>query len=523
MLRLLPWAAGALLAVASLGLGSATRSVPRYEVELPGGVPAVVYEPGAWRGVWEAPGLEAPVPVLVLAHGLGGNVGSTSTLARRLARAGYAVVAFDFRGHGRNPRPYDPTSAYARVGLLDDMDAAVLWARMQPHLDGEKVAIAGHSLGASVALEYAANREPGVGAVIAISGTHPLPGTFAPPNALLLWAEHDPDALIALAREAGAALTGFERLVAGRTYGEPARGRAVRMEEIGGTNHLTVLYAAGTARAMVEWLAVAVGPGHRATRQAAGGTDARLVWAGIGLLAALVLLGSLPGVLGARWPRVQVPDARHAGRALGLAALSLLGGSALLWGVDPIASRGPFSFLPVSSGRGPFGLLAFSGGILLTAGILLGEVRSAGMAQSRTWAGAGWLGGFGFVAGAVFASPFWELSLTAERVLPWLAGFALLLPWFGAAEWMLRSPGCRGALFSAAAKGLVLLALLAGAYAGLLPGVILLAVLPLVLLLGVLELVAICVARQEPNPWLAAIVQAAWTAWAFVAVFPRDV
>jgi hypothetical protein len=122
----------------------------------------------------------------------------------------------------------------------------------------------------------------------------------------------------------------------------------------------------------------------------------------------------------------------------------------------------------------------------------------------------------------MFASPFWELSLPAARVLPWLAGFALLLPWFGAAEWMLRPPGCRGALFSVAAKGLVLLALLAGAYAGRLPGVISLAALPLVLLLGVLEIVATSVARQEPNPWLAAIVQAAWTAWAFVAVFPRD-
>ena len=57
------------LAVSLLGLGSATRSVHHYAVEIPGGIPAVVHEPGDPRPFPGLPWSGERLPVVVLAPG----------------------------------------------------------------------------------------------------------------------------------------------------------------------------------------------------------------------------------------------------------------------------------------------------------------------------------------------------------------------------------------------------------------------------------------------------------------------
>ncbi|MCP4004330.1 MAG: alpha/beta fold hydrolase [bacterium] len=168
MIRRLPyWVAAVALLAALIGLSFESRRVAHGFQMLPGQVPVAIWEPGPARGHHAASDFDRPIPVVILCHGFSGNIQMMSTLARRLAGAGYAVITPDFRGHGQNANPFAGTASAG--GLLADIDAALLYARMQPHYDGQRIVLAGHSMGASAVLEHA-QRDTGVAGVIAISG-----------------------------------------------------------------------------------------------------------------------------------------------------------------------------------------------------------------------------------------------------------------------------------------------------------------------------------------------------------------
>lgn len=99
---------------------------------------------------------------IVVAHGFSGTWRSprTRNIATALSRRA-GVLAFDFRGHGRS-------GATSTVGDLEvfDIAAAVTAARARGY---ERVAVAGFSMGASVAVRHAA-LHGGVDAVASISG-----------------------------------------------------------------------------------------------------------------------------------------------------------------------------------------------------------------------------------------------------------------------------------------------------------------------------------------------------------------
>jgi alpha-beta hydrolase superfamily lysophospholipase len=91
---------------------------------------------------------ERPRGVLVLSHGYGDHCGRYRALARHLAVRGFAVFAFDYRGHGRSQ---------GRLGFcrhfsdyVNDLEAACLAARRAAH--GAPVGIIAHSHGSLVAL-----------------------------------------------------------------------------------------------------------------------------------------------------------------------------------------------------------------------------------------------------------------------------------------------------------------------------------------------------------------------------------
>jgi alpha-beta hydrolase superfamily lysophospholipase len=102
-----------------------------------------------------------PRAAVVIHHGLADHSDRYAGFAERLVHAGYAVWAFDMRGHGR--------SAGVRVridrvdDLLDDLDAFVaLVADREP---GRPIVLYGHSLGGLVTALYGIERsETGVGA-----------------------------------------------------------------------------------------------------------------------------------------------------------------------------------------------------------------------------------------------------------------------------------------------------------------------------------------------------------------------
>jgi alpha-beta hydrolase superfamily lysophospholipase len=103
-----------------------------------------------------------PRGAVVIHHGLADHSDRYAGFAERLVHAGYAVWAFDMRGHGR--------SAGARVqidridDLLEDLDAFVALVREREA--GRPIVLYGHSLGGLATALYAIERHPGVAGVV---------------------------------------------------------------------------------------------------------------------------------------------------------------------------------------------------------------------------------------------------------------------------------------------------------------------------------------------------------------------
>src|SRR5262245_841837 len=91
----------AVFLLATAWLGRTEREGPaRGDLLRAGDVPATLYLPDAGRGPGAAAFLDPPPreqrpPAIVLMHGFAGDRLSLSSLARRLAASGYAVLAID--------------------------------------------------------------------------------------------------------------------------------------------------------------------------------------------------------------------------------------------------------------------------------------------------------------------------------------------------------------------------------------------------------------------------------------------
>jgi pimeloyl-ACP methyl ester carboxylesterase len=96
---------------------------------------------------------------VVLAHQYGGDACQWSSYGPSLAKAGYHVLALDFRGFGRSP---------AGPGGIDlDVRAAASDLRA---LGAHRIVLIGASMGGTAALTAAADLKPPPGAVVSLSG-----------------------------------------------------------------------------------------------------------------------------------------------------------------------------------------------------------------------------------------------------------------------------------------------------------------------------------------------------------------
>ena len=116
-----------------------------------------------------------PRAAVVLIHGLGEHTGRYAHVGEALSGAGFALLGYDLRGHGRSQGKRGHTPSYDH--LLDDTSWAFQVARSR--YPQARLFLYGHSLGATLALLYAFQRSPGVEGVVA---TGPVFRTaFAPP------------------------------------------------------------------------------------------------------------------------------------------------------------------------------------------------------------------------------------------------------------------------------------------------------------------------------------------------------
>jgi alpha-beta hydrolase superfamily lysophospholipase len=135
------------------------------------GTPAddgLAYEPVTFKSLdgtrltgWFLPARGRPKGTVVHAHGNAANISNHATLAAFLPKASYHVLVFDYRGYGESE------GSPGRRGCLDDVRAAVDYARSRKEVDGDRIALFGQSLGGALSIVAAAERPGSVRAVVA--------------------------------------------------------------------------------------------------------------------------------------------------------------------------------------------------------------------------------------------------------------------------------------------------------------------------------------------------------------------
>jgi len=109
---------------------------------------------------WEPDGDTKAVVALV--HGLGEHSGRYGPVAARLTGAGFAVLAFDLRGHGRSSGRRGDTRF---ADTMADIDRLVRAAG--DRFPDRPVFLYGHSLGGLLVLTYTLERRPAIAGVVA--------------------------------------------------------------------------------------------------------------------------------------------------------------------------------------------------------------------------------------------------------------------------------------------------------------------------------------------------------------------
>jgi alpha-beta hydrolase superfamily lysophospholipase len=105
----------------------------------------------------------APKAVVCLVHGHGEHIGRYANVGDAFTKAGYAVLGFDQRGHGKSGGARGHTPSYD--ALMDDI--ADLFEQAKKRYPGLPQFLYGHSLGGNEVLNYALRRKPAVLGVIA--------------------------------------------------------------------------------------------------------------------------------------------------------------------------------------------------------------------------------------------------------------------------------------------------------------------------------------------------------------------
>lgn len=185
-----------------------------------------------------------PAPAVICLHMLTRNRRDWEPVAIQLAASGIAALTVDFRGHGESGVP--PTDAAAGfASLAEDVAAAKRYLDSRPDVMRDRIAIAGASLGADVAL-IAASSDPAFQAVALLSPTMDYRGLRLEPAAKKYGAR--PMLLVASREDSYSA-----RTIRDLTKGDqPGTAREKIVVESG---HGTMMFTrdTGLIRTLVDW------------------------------------------------------------------------------------------------------------------------------------------------------------------------------------------------------------------------------------------------------------------------------
>ncbi len=133
----------------------------------------------------EGPGKHA---AFLLVHVLGGKKEDWGDFPAAAAKAGYAVLAIDMRGHGKSENPLAKDRQKRDIAkwekdewmmVLKDIKAAKAFLAAKAEVDAKKIVVMGASIGGNLALHYAVE-DTEVKAVAALSPGENYKGVSAP-------------------------------------------------------------------------------------------------------------------------------------------------------------------------------------------------------------------------------------------------------------------------------------------------------------------------------------------------------
>jgi len=481
---------------------------PHQDRTLPGGIPATMYMPGATN----QPGPDNPFfqtfpkppeqrpPAVLLVHGFSSDRINSSALARRIAQNGYGVLAIDVRGHGENRNPFDED------GLREDLKTAVEFLRQSNLVDGSRIVVMGHSMGAGATLDYVTH-DPNIKGSVMISGGFNLDGPEHPRNTLFIFAQNDPDFIKETSAQIGAHLAGADKIESGKLYGDFAGGNAVEAIEVKGVNHVTIMWSAEAAQNIVQWLDGVTGTKHVAAPNVA---EPRLSLIIICLLLFILLLVPIGRVCAGLAPLWEHRPGGSTGW-LGLVVLLV----ALFAAMALNASAPQAVFLSIVEGHVIMSWLAIAGGLLIALLAVRDrdDLRRMYNGLGSTLLGAALAFGAIVVISGAYDVALHRTSLTPERLLVMLASALLILPFFVSFELMLRRGTTPVAtLVGSIGRVLMVIAIAVGLGLGALPFVLGLVLPVLVIQFVMFEVFAASVYSVSGNLLLIAIVEALWFA-----------
>jgi dienelactone hydrolase len=498
-------------------LGRLQRSgPPHFDTTLDSGIPATVYFPGKPGSLANLP-FPLPTaqrwPAVVLLHGYSADRASVSTLARRLAQNGIAVVSIEFAGHGMNRNPF--SAGLTDQNLVRETKAAVAYARSLPLLDASRIIVIGHSMGAGTALDYAQRDKTITGAVM-ISGGFDLYGPERPRNALFIYAQHDPYFIRMLAFEIAAKLAGVEQIQLNKVYGDAKAGTAVEAIEVPNTDHFRILFSEAAANEILHWCDDLFGIRPSTSHNLSDPRIRAQLIAFTLFIVLLVPVGLGLGAIAPIWPK------RSIARADWLAGLAIVAGALL-------------AALPLVSTYVPAHFLALDTGDVLISWL---SVASLGMAGALALTGGlKWMNLEGNLTITVFTALFGFaliyamqvprdvtlhiLAFTPERLIAFIFSALLLTPFFLGFETLIRRGGPWTSLaLGASGRVIIIVVLIIGLAGGIMPPLV--SVLLPVLLIFMIEseIVSATIYARSGNIAVAALLESAWLAWMIAAVVP---
>lgn len=224
-----------------------------------------------------APRQAQAAPGVLVAHGFAGSKQLMLGYGHVLAHAGYAVMLWDFDGHGANG------TRLQRYELQQNLNVALPVLLEQPEVDPAHLALLGHSMGSGIVMTAGIRNPDRFAATIAVSPTGADTTPQAPRNLQLQAGSGE-----------GSFVTNAQRLLAqaGGENANLATGQGRELVVIPGVEHITILFSDGSHQAALRWLNATFGRTHNSPY-----VDRRMGWYGLHLLGWLLGLAAIAPLL----------------------------------------------------------------------------------------------------------------------------------------------------------------------------------------------------------------------------------